>query len=78
MVPMTIFEFTQESLADLYPEGRTFYDETDDQKDFIDKLVALDYHVTVHHAKDMDSWATVYVPVDRLKEFYDMDLVVGT
>ncbi len=73
-----MYEMDQQELAALYPDGRTFYDETDDQAAFIAQMVDLGFVVQVTYAKDMEPWATVLVPADRLAEFYALDLVVGT
>jgi hypothetical protein len=68
-------------LEEFYPEGRTFYDESGDQQEFIRTMHALGLTVSVHYAPpeaELEPWATVIVPAKRLGEFYALNLRVGT
>lgn len=72
---------TDDELVALYPEGRTFYDESDDQQAFIRTMNEMGLTASVHHApKDsgLEPWATVHVPVSKLVAFYALNLRVGT
>ena len=73
--------FTEAELVDLYPDGRTFYDESDDLAAFIAACHGLGLTVSTHQAPPeagLDPWTTVYVPADKLAAFYALDLRVGT
>jgi hypothetical protein len=72
---------THEELVDLFPDGRTFYDETDDREAFIAACHAMGLTVSTHQAPpeaDLEPWTTVYVPAEKLYDFYALDLTVGT
>lgn len=62
-------------MAELYPEGRTFWHEGTDELEAINQVRTLVRMGIV----DRDSIEIKFqVPADRLDEFYALDLPVGT
>jgi hypothetical protein len=84
VVAMTTTErriFEGIDLVELYPDGRTFYDETDDAAEFIKACHAFGLCPATNHpppGNDLDDFVTVYVPAHKLVEFYELGLRVGT
>lgn len=68
------------TLMEMYPDGRTFYDETDDQKAFVRTCHGHGLTVSIHHPPEQgrETWATVYIPAHKLEWFYALNLRVGT
>jgi hypothetical protein len=76
-------DFTDQELVDLYPDGRVFYDESDDRDAFIAACHGLNLYPQVTFPPPSDPtlkepWATVHVPAKQLGDFYRLDLRVGT
>jgi hypothetical protein len=72
---------TDRELMDLYPDGRTYYDETDDPAGFMAACHSLDLSVAVNHppaSTGLEPYATVYVPPKKLGDFERLGLRVGT
>lgn len=74
-------EWTPEEYADFYPDGRTFYDETDDTAAFIEACHAMDLCPAINFPppeRELEPFTTVYVPAHKLHAFYALGLRVGT
>lgn len=72
---------TSEELIDLYPDGRTFYDESDDVDGFIAACHGLDLCPAINYpppSTGLEPFATVQVPAVKLFDFYALDLRMGT
>lgn len=74
---------THEELIALYPDGRTFYDETDDTETFVETCHKMGLTTATHrpppdNADGLTPWTTVYVPARLLFDFYALNLRVGT
>lgn len=68
-------------LADFYPDGRTFYDESGDPAAFIAACHGLDLWPVTNHppaSAGLEPFVTVEVPAVKLGPFYALGLRMGT
>jgi hypothetical protein len=68
-------------LAEFYPDGRTFYDESDDREAFIAACHGLGLWPMTNYPPpeaDLEPFTTVQVPAEKLGAFYALGLRVGT
>lgn len=69
------------TFAAFYPDGRTYYDETDDRAAFVAACHGLGLTVCTHEAPpeaNLQPWTTVFVPASKLEAFEALGLRVGT
>jgi hypothetical protein len=68
-------------LAEFYPDGRTFYDESDDSEAWIASCHGLGLWPVTNHpppSSGLEPFITVEVPAEKLGAFYALDLRMGT